>query len=411
MGISSCDNGLDPKPEAQGQLKLSTLGVEVDGTENEISRAGVNTDTFTVLITASDGRVEGKYDYWDMPEIITLPVGDYTVSVESHKLQKAEWNKPYYAGSKDFKIADGEITEIGTVVCTFQSLKVSVAFSDELLGAMSADSKVTVVANDEGLLEYLPEEKRVGCFAVLEGSNTLVATFNGTVNGQPTQVMKSFNTVQAGQHYKLSFRIKGVNGELPDEFGQISTGSGISISLDVVDENVDGSFDDEEDIIANPERPGVDDPEKPGKPDEPTPDDPIIPDDPATSTITITSDNISFDSANPCTPGTYSVQIHSDLGLTNLKVKIESDNQDFINDVGGMMPLEFDLAYPGAYEAAYVGFDFVTGDQVIGQHDVNFDISIFVPLLDNFKPGNHRFILTAVDAKTTESKTLLFVAQ
>ncbi|MDE5655742.1 MAG: DUF4493 domain-containing protein, partial [Muribaculaceae bacterium] len=248
VGLGSCDNGLDPKPEAHGQLKLSSLGVEVDDSESVISRAGVNTDNFIVVITNSAGEVRGKYSYAEMPEIITLPVGDYTVQVNSHELQKAEWDKPYYTGSKEFKITDGNITEIGAVTCKFASLKVSVAYTDDLRNSMGADCRVTVVANDEGLLEYLPDETRIGCFAVVEGSNTLVARFEGTVKGAPASVLKTFNTVAPGQHYKITFGIKGGDPTLPEETGEIAIDE-ITIDLSVIDENVSGNVDDEEDII------------------------------------------------------------------------------------------------------------------------------------------------------------------
>ena len=117
LGFCACDNGLDPQPQAQGQLKLSSMAVEVDEAENVISRAGVNTDNFIVVIKNTAGEIRGKYSFAEMPEIISLPVGDYTIDVNSHELQKAEWDKPYYSGRNEFKITDGNITEIGRASC------------------------------------------------------------------------------------------------------------------------------------------------------------------------------------------------------------------------------------------------------------------------------------------------------
>ncbi|MDE7031708.1 MAG: DUF4493 domain-containing protein, partial [Muribaculaceae bacterium] len=76
LGFCACDNGLDPQPQAQGQLKLSSMAVEVDEAENVISRAGVNTDNFIVVIKNTAGEIRGKYSFAEMPEIISLPVGD-----------------------------------------------------------------------------------------------------------------------------------------------------------------------------------------------------------------------------------------------------------------------------------------------------------------------------------------------
>ena len=57
LGFCACDNGLDPQPQAQGQLKLSSMAVEVDEAENVISRAGVNTDNFIVVIKNTAGEI------------------------------------------------------------------------------------------------------------------------------------------------------------------------------------------------------------------------------------------------------------------------------------------------------------------------------------------------------------------
>lgn len=414
IGLGSCDNGLDPKPEAHGQLKLSSLGVEVDDSESVISRAGVNTDNFIVVITNSAGEVRGKYSYAEMPEIITLPVGDYTVQVNSHELQKAEWDKPYYTGSKEFKITDGNITEIGAVTCKFASLKVSVAYSDDLRKAMGADCRVTVVANDEGLLEYLPDETRIGCFAVVEGSNTLVARFEGTVKGAPASVLKTFNTVAPGQHYKITFGIKGGDPTLPEETGDIAIDQ-ITIDLSVIDENVSGSVDDEEDIITDPSRPGTD-PIKPGEPGGDEPDDPQPP--VTEQTITITSGDVKFnededyEGPNACNISQCVVTITSEVGLTHLKVKIETTNDGFRNEIGAMLPFDFDLAEPGADAESFKELGFPVGNDVIGQTEVKFDISQFVPLLASpgFE-GTHTFTLTVMDSKNTLVRTLTFEAK
>ncbi len=412
IGFCACDNGLDPQPQAQGQLKLSSMAVEVDEAENVISRAGVNTDNFIVVIKNTAGEIRGKYSFAEMPEIISLPVGDYTIDVNSHELQKAEWDKPYYSGRKEFKITDGNITEIGTVTCKFASLKVSVAYTADLKEAMGADCRVTVVANDEGRLEYLPDENRIGCFAVIEGSNTLVASFTGTVKGSEIHTNKIFNTVAPGQHYKITFGIKNGNPTLPEETGEIALGD-ITVDLSVIDENVNGNVDDEEDIIPDPTRPGTD-PVKPGEPGGDGPDDPKPPVE--QQTITIKSDDVKFNEdedyagPNSCAINQCVVTIGSEVGLTHLKVKIETTNDGFRNEVGNMLPFDFDLAEPGNDAESFTTLGFPVGNDVIGQKEVTFDISTFVPLLPLF-PGTHTFTLTVMDSKNTLVRTLTFVAQ
>jgi hypothetical protein len=58
---------------------------------------------------------------------------------------------------------------------------------------------------------------------------------------------------------------------------------------------------------------------------------------------------------------------------------------------------EFDLAYPGKYEEGLQGLGFKTGNEVIGQTAVTFDITQFISLLGIY-PGNNTFRLTVTDS-------------
>ena len=72
----------------------------------------------------------------------------------------------------------------------------------------------------------------------------------------------------------------------------------------------------------------------------------------------------------------------------------------------------FDLAYPGDLETALKdSFGFPVGNEVIGQTDVVFDITQFVPLL-NIYQGTHQFKITATDANNVQVvKLLTFVVE
>ncbi|MDE6287634.1 MAG: DUF4493 domain-containing protein, partial [Muribaculaceae bacterium] len=98
--------------------------------ETEVSRAGISTDNFIITIKDKEsGAVRRTYKYGSMPEVVSLPVGSYTVSVKSHEIKPAEFDAPYYEGSADFSIEAGKITEIGTILCKFKSIKVTIKYT------------------------------------------------------------------------------------------------------------------------------------------------------------------------------------------------------------------------------------------------------------------------------------------
>ena len=109
VGLASChdDNWRpDVSNGKTGEVNLKSIGLEVSDAEKVVnsSRASVDVSGYLVKITGSDGSSVQQWTYSDMPEVFTLPVGKYSVAVESHRQAKAEWDAPYYAGSKAFEV-------------------------------------------------------------------------------------------------------------------------------------------------------------------------------------------------------------------------------------------------------------------------------------------------------------------
>lgn len=427
LGFASCnDDAWNPNgngSKATGTLSLKGLGVDIDDKEQQVatSRASVDLSNFIIEIKKGDVTAE-KWTYALMPEVLTLAEGDYTVSVISHDLQDAEWDRPYYKGSKTFTITKGEITEIGTVTCTFQSVRVSVTFTPELLKAMDDDCKVQVeVGNSGTMLEFDKAHYNSSAyFRPVDGSMTLVATFKGTVQGNYTETNpQTFSDVAAGKHYRLNFSAKGPSPIIPDETGTIDLGNGIAVNTEILgSENINGTVNNEEKPENNGDHPGKEDP-KPG----PGPDNPTPPDQPTDNNITFTCPTLVFeDQGKNDLSGLDEfpegkVAIHADAKIAHLHVKIESDNSGFAASVGEFLPMEFDLAYPAPeYESAFKNdLGFPVGNDVIGKTDLEFNITDFIPLLAGFQ-GEHKFTITVVDQSDvtpahSESTTLIFTVK
>lgn len=413
LGFASCSDNWEPggnQENGMGQAKFG--GIDVVNSENIVSRASVDVSNFIVTVVNGEGATVKEWKYSEMPEIITLDVAnDYVVNVISHQQEKAAWDAPYFEGSSEkFSIKNNEITEIGKISCKLANIKVSIRFSEGMKAAMGSDCKVTVVANDEGRLEFNANETRSGYFQALEGSMTLVATFTGTVNGNYEEIVRSFKDVEAGQHRIITYSLKSGDPTIPDEYGNIDPESGISVDMDTIDETIEGNVPPGDEDVIDGDRPGKEDPEDPNEPEDPNnPDNPENPDDPSEDLFTIDGGIIDLNGENiPVEGEKYVVTIDSKNPLSNLVVEIisESLNDDMLSSVG--LSATFDLAYPGALEDALRdSFHFPVGNEVIGQNHVVFDITDFVPLLNIYKGEIHKFKLTIKDQSGNEKVVTL----
>lgn len=433
MGAASCSDGWGPHAGTDGDKGTIDFGAfsisapDADKTETVVnstaSRASIDLSGFLITVVNIDGvedEIVQTWTYSQMPEILTLPVGKYRIDVESHKVQKAEWERPYYAGSSaPFEVTAGKITNAGVVSCKFASLKVSVRFEPELLAALGDDVKVTIFANDEGTLEFSKNETRSGFFEVVPGSTTLAAHFEGSVDGKFTTEQTAFEDIEAGQHRIITYKAKGTTG-IPDHTGTITPG--ISLDADVTNIDIAGNVTVTEDVIEDdPQRPwgpegggdGPDNPDQPENPDQPG--------DKAVSfdvdkdqcpNLSITSPNI-LTEENADNFGNAIVNITAPKGFKNLVVKIVTTSEDFKKTLDGMLPLEFDLANAGEYTEALAGLSLPVNEQLTADGVTNapFDITMFISLLAPFK-GQHDFVLTVTDKELkAETMTLTFIAQ
>lgn len=417
MAVSSCgDDKWQPNLEENGQLDLSSIQVDVakdiplkPAKEQTLpTRSEINTGDFIVDILDAKGKIYKSFPKAsEMPEVLTLVAGDYKLKVRSHDIQPAEFDKPYYLAERDFSIKPMDVTAIGVVTCKFASIKVTIAFGDKLKSYMDENCKVTVVASAGGSLVFGRDETRAGYFKALEGSSTLVATFEGKINGTDATATVNLSDVEAGTHRMIIFRLPG---GITQPGGTINPSNGITLDTSVIEEEGNGTIDPGDEILDGDDRPGQ------GGDDPGTGDDP----NPGQNDISFESEFLDFEkpmNPDPFDIGAYGenakpavVVIKAPNGLSNLIVNIESTSQEFIGVLDEMkMPTTFDLANPDGNEELFGGFKFPYGADVVGAKEVTFDISEFVGLLKIYT-GTHKFTITAKDkAGKSLSKSLTFV--
>lgn len=437
--LSGCGDDWTPGENSQfapgtGGAYSGTINVDVASEPTKAQgRADDPTDrsSFIVTVTPKGSDNIASYDgelcrwtYGNMPEIITLPVGEYTVHVASHEPEAVAWSAPYFEGQTDFSVENNKVVNIGTVHCYFHSLKIGVNFDEDFLKIMDADnSSVTVTAGAAGTsMVWIPSETRCAYFYLNDDNPTVIAHFNGRLDGQTYTAGKTVNSARMGDYYIFTFSLNQGNPEPPEEFGSTTIPpSGINIDVDMIREELPNQLKPGEDIQDSDEKhPNAEewpDPVGPGT-DPENPDDPNVPDDPGTSVISIVPDEKCADlnlegKKNPIIDGNpYIINIHADKGIENLCVEIESDNAEFKKSASQLLPLSFDMAHldDDIYESLKsIGLE--GNDAVRGKEDVPFDITELVPLLSSF-PGTHTFVISVTDKDGKSlSKSLILIAE
>lgn len=416
LGLASCDNW-NPMLEKEGTVQLANLTVNV--TDN--SRAGVDVSGYTVVIKNSDGIVK-QWKYSEMPEVFSLAVGDYSVEAYSHEVQAAEWDAPYYKGTKAFTIQADKITNIGTVECRLSNIKVHITFGENLLAMMGDDCKVTVTASDRDSLVFSKDETRDGYFEYVDENTTLVATLTGTVNGEQIEVPYAFTGVETGKFFDLSFEVNE-DFPVPEGFGGTIGTDGITLKTAVTEVNQNGNVTVEDKLIEDVKRPDQEDPKEPDTPD--TPDNPDNPDTPDAISF-VPSEDLNLNGVNKPSefgdgtefaPGTKQalVTINCPAGFAHIVVDIDSPylTEEFMEGIE--FSTHFDLAEPGDYEAKLISFHLLSKDEVvIGEKTKDFNITNLVPLLglSGDDTMEHKFVITVTDLDGNVGKqTLVFREQ
>lgn len=419
LGMTACSQEapFGPKDqEGSGRVLTSSLSVEVKNDEKVVRSAGVpSVNDFTVdFYNTAEETPYLSYKYGDMPDVVTLPVGTYKVrayygGVYGANGETAGFDKPYYLGESDsFTVeADKIVDTITPIVCRLSNVKVTIYFDESLVSHISSDSKVSVVVGNGSSLEFTPSTSESGYFTYAEGSTTLVATFNGVVDGEKTEERKTYSNVSRGVHYKITFKLHDVNSGDPGDINAGGDGddSGVKVDASVQLEDVGGNginVDPNEEVTLDDEDRPKEDPETPDDPGQDDPND--NPSDHEGPTITAVAP-INLNKVNDV-DATSIVQliIESKTCFTEFVVNVESETLD-LSEVG--LSNTLDLINPGDYRNVLEALGLLEKNEELNKQTKKvFDISEFMELLESF-PGRHDFRLTVSDEKGSTEVVLM----
>ena len=391
----SMDNIVNTK----GELKLSSMKIGVDMDVDVVyleSRAesGVDLSNYIVTIYDQYSQQAGQWTYSEMPEIVSLAVGTYTVEVKSAAEPTNGFDVPYYEGIATCEIKENQVTDVPAISCKLANMLFTVEYDESFQDKISEDVVTTITIGENSLQIPASESRKAYLIAPDSETASMEVNLKGTIDGEVIDYSEHFDDVKSGVHNIIKYQFIPVS-----DGNTVTAGGAFNISI-AIDSSLTGS---DESVSVNPgPEPGIDD--FPGGGEEPGDGDgeqnmPTI----VGSNFNGNPFDIENDVLNITGAATLKVEINAPNGIAHLYVDIQSETLD-VTEVG--LSNSFDLAYPGDLQEGLNGLGFPTGGEVIGKESTVFDISKFTVLLLTFS-GDHNFVIHVVDQQNLEVTKVL----
>ena len=403
-----------------------------DGGVGRLSLDLSSNDTYNTKVdnnTIGDLKISivRKYDrftidyerFGDMPQIVELGSGEYTLTAESPIISDAEWDLPIYGGSADFVIRTGELTAV-SLVCGIQNVKVTFVLTDRFKNELS-NYTVSVTnaaawnASDvaEKTLTWDKDKLDNNAAGFFSVAPLLVKVWGyRAVDSNETSFDYTISNVKAKDHHIITLDAQ-VTGQL----------GGITITID----------DSVNEVTSNVDIPGFEDVPVDG-PDDPTdPNDPNDPNDPSNpgggnDPQPSTAPTMTW-AANPTFAPTpiedsmdVNIQIEAPKGIKSFVVNVNSDAlAGTIGALGatdhGDGTVDMDMIYNDELceNLDGMGLGIPTKNALKDQTSVLFSLSNLIPMINVYSPASgsqHIFTLSVVDNDDQSLvQPIIFVAQ
>lgn len=400
--LSACSKEKPFSTEDTGEGQVLKAALDVSSTNDNIeiskspTRAGFNLDNFNIAFLRPGNSTPVKsFTYGEMPDIVNLVAGNYTVEASYGDNKLADWESPYFKGvSAPFDVKAMEITSyIEPIECSLQNIKVTIEFDAALFSKMGSDAYVEVKVDGNDGLKFYKSENRAGYFRHTD-EKSLVATFYGNIDGSDIVQTKHYDGVLKGCWYKLKFKL---NGGSPSGTGGASGEVSVDANVVVQDVNENITIVDDE-PLDDDERPSDgnedDNPPTPGK----TPPE-FIP----------LSPGLVFDTEWPVNADTqceFRISSYAEGGFEKLTCDIISQQltAEELERVGLAQHLDLVNTDAGIAEAlSNLGFPTFMG----GKKQATFSITKFMSMMLNLGPGTHEFKIYVKDANGEVTKSLI----
>lgn len=232
--LSSCslfslpeDGGVDGGSGGRASgLRLSFDREAVVRTKASVKES-IDTNSFILNISDSDGGIIYSGKYGDSPESFDLRPGSYTVRAVSCEFFTPAFSAPQYGDEQCVVVPSGEVIGV-RLNCTMRNCGIALNVASGFLTQYPKSS--LFVKSDEGRLPYSYTERRIAYFR--PGKISLVM-----VTGAENKTLTS-RTLSAGDVLKLSVKVSsGSSGQ-----GQTKGEDGIRIAVDTAKNWISGTY-------------------------------------------------------------------------------------------------------------------------------------------------------------------------
>lgn len=381
---------------AKGNLSLSSMKVGVNLDVDVVyldSRAESEIDLSNYIVTIYDKYFQraGQWVYSEMPEIVSLAVGTYTVEVKSAAEPSNGFDIPYYKGTTTCEVKENQVTEGLEISCKLANMLFTVEYDESFQDKISEDVVTTITIGENSLQIPASESRKAYLIAPDSETASMEVNLKGTIDGEVIDYSEHFDDVKSGVHNIIKYQFIPVS-----DGNTVTAGGAFNISI-AIDSSLTGS---DESVSVNPgPEPGIDDfPTGGGEGGD------------APTIVGTNFNGKSFDISNDVLevptnikePLPLRVTLSAANGIAHVYVTIDSETltEDILTGVG--LAASFDLAEPGELEAGLKGLGFPTGDAVVGQTTILFDVTGFTPLLGLYGAASHNFIIRLVDQQGLE---------
>ena len=239
--LTGCNhNELKPGSGAQGELSLQIVP-KGDFTPLPETKATddvqVDVSTFSLSVNSGDKTVLSWDKFSDVPSVIGLDPGTYTIVAKSPGNKAVEWLQPKYQGSQEVTVVPGEVENI-VLTCILTNMKVTILTTEKFRNEME-DYTVTVNSdNGDGFLNFtkaIIEEGRSGYF----DPSPLTIDLNATRKQKEGVAMADINVIHTYHIESGAAQDHHVITLDASETGYADLGSGITVDYTVNERNED----------------------------------------------------------------------------------------------------------------------------------------------------------------------------